>query len=68
VPRSAADARLTTSAAARVPGTGRIGAILPGRAANLVVVVGEPRDDMRAAPGVIMVFRVGRHVVDRRGE
>ena len=59
--------RAATSDAARVLGVDDIGAVEPGRAADLVAVAGDPLADIRAARDVILVLRDGRLVVDRRG-
>jgi imidazolonepropionase-like amidohydrolase len=58
--------RAATSEAAKVLRTDRIGAILPGRVADLVVINGDPLQQIQAARNVIMVFRDGRVVVDHR--
>lgn len=58
--------RAATSESASVLGTDQIGAIEPGRRADLVVVKGNPHEDIRATRNVIMVFRDGRIVVDHR--
>lgn len=60
--------RAATSGAARVLRTDQIGAIAPGRAADLVVVDGDPLRDIRAARDVVVVLRDGRTVVDRRDD
>lgn len=60
--------RAATSDAAGVLRTDRIGAVEAGRAADLVVVVGDPLRDIRDAKNVVMVFRDGRTVVDRRSK
>lgn len=65
-PREALEA--ATSEAAEVLQTDRLGAIEPGRTADLVVVDGNPLQDIQAARNVVMVFRAGRRVVDRSGE
>jgi imidazolonepropionase-like amidohydrolase len=57
-----------TSEAARALRSERIGVIATGRAADLVVVEGDPLGDIRSARNVVMVFRDGRLVVDRRRE
>ena len=58
--------RAATSEAAHVLGADDIGAIEPGRAADLVVVDGDPLDRIEAIRDVVMVLRDGRVVVDRR--
>lgn len=58
--------RAATSEAARVLRTDRIGAIEPGRAADLVVVDGNPLQDIRDTQKVVMVFRDGRTVVNHQ--
>src|SRR5690606_19141628 len=55
-----------TSVAADVLGADDIGAIATGRAADLVVVDGDPTGDITALADVVLVFRDGRTVVDRR--
>lgn len=60
--------RAATSEAAQVIGTDHIGAIMPGRAADLLVVDGDPLLEIGATRNVVIVFRDGRLVVDRRGE
>lgn len=55
-----------TSQAATVLATDQIGAIEAGKAADLVVIDGDPLDDIGAIREVVMVFRDGRLVVDRR--
>ncbi len=55
-----------TSEAAKVLRSDRIGAIANGRAADLVAVAGDPLRDITAVRSVVMVFRDGRLVVDRR--
>lgn len=59
--------RGATSEAARVLRVEGIGAIEPGRAADLVAVDGDPLDDIGAVRDVAMVWRDGRLVVDRSG-
>jgi enamidase len=58
--------RAATSAAAHVLGADHVGVIAPGRAADLVVVDGDPLDRIAAIRDVVMVLRDGRVVVDRR--
>ena len=58
--------RAATSGAARVLGTDDIGVIEPGRAADLVVVHGDPLRRIRAVADIVMVLRDGRMVVDNR--
>jgi enamidase len=60
--------RAATSEAARVLRVSHIGAIAPGRAADLVAVEGDPLRQIQAARNVVLVFRDGRLVVDRRRE
>lgn len=55
-----------TSEAAKALRSDRIGAIAPGRAADLVAVAGDPLREIAAVRSVAMVFRDGRLVVDRR--
>ncbi|MDD3550907.1 MAG: amidohydrolase family protein [Methanothrix soehngenii] len=50
--------------AARALRTDSIGAIEPGRAADLLVVDGDPLQDIKDAQNVVMLFRDGRRVVD----
>lgn len=57
--------KAATSEAAKELRTDRIGAIEPGRAADLVVVHNNPVQDIQAIKNVVMVFREGRLVVDR---
>jgi enamidase len=47
-------------------GAGGIGVVEPGRAADLVVVEGDPTVDVAACRAIVLVFRDGRLVVDRR--
>jgi enamidase len=56
--------RAATSESARALRTGYIGAIEPGRSADLLVVDGDPLQDIKDAQNVVMVFRDGRRVVD----
>jgi enamidase len=58
--------RTATSEAARALRTGSIGAIEPGRAADLLAVDGDPLQDIKDAQNVVMVFRDGRRVVNRQ--
>jgi enamidase len=58
--------RAATSEAARVLRDDGLGAIAPGRLADLVVVEGDPLQNIDAARQVLLVFREGRVVVDRR--
>lgn len=60
--------RAATSEAARALGAGHIGAVEPGRAADLLVVDGDPLDRISATRDVVLVLRDGRLVVDNRGE
>lgn len=60
--------RAATSNAARSLGTDQIGVIEPGRAADLLVVDGNPLADIRVTQNVAMVFRDGRVVLDERAE
>lgn len=55
-----------TSEAAKVLRTARIGSIKTGRAADLVIIDGDPLLEVQAARNVVMVFQDGRLVVDRR--
>lgn len=54
------DLRVATSEAARALRTDSIGAIKSGRAADLMVVDGDPLQDIKDAQNVVMVFRDGR--------
>ncbi|MDA8371132.1 MAG: amidohydrolase family protein [Nocardiopsaceae bacterium] len=54
-----------TSEAAKVLGTDEIGAIAPGRAADLVAVRGDPLENIERIRDVSTVFRDGRLVVER---
>lgn len=65
-PRQALQA--ATVEAAGALGSDSIGVIEEGRAADLVVVDGDPLEEVAAAGKVMMVFRDGRMVVDRRDE
>lgn len=56
--------RAATSEAALVLGADHIGAIVPGRAADLVVVDGDPLENIEAIRDVVVVLRDGRVVVD----
>lgn len=58
--------RAATVAAAQVLAADRIGVIAPGHAADLVAVAGDPAADIRAIREVVLTFRDGRLVVDRR--
>ncbi len=60
--------RAATSEAAKVLRTGHIGAIEPGRAADLLVVDGDPLQDIKDTQNVVMVFRDGRRVVNRQSK
>jgi enamidase len=60
--------RAATSEAARVLGTREIGAIEAGRAADLLVVAGDPLADIGVVRHVVLVLREGRVVVDNRQE
>ena len=55
-----------TSEAAKVLRSDQIGVIAAERAADLVAVAGDPLQDIMAVRNVVMVFRDGRLVVDRR--
>lgn len=57
--------KAATSEAARVLGTDRVGAIAPGRAADLLAVTGDPLTDVSAIREVAVVYRDGRQVVRR---
>jgi enamidase len=57
--------KAATSQAAHVLRTDQIGAIETGRAADLVVVDGDPLQRIQGTQNVVMVFRDGRLVVDR---
>jgi imidazolonepropionase-like amidohydrolase len=63
-PREALEA--ATSASARALRASNIGAIEPGRAADLLVVSGNPLENIEATRNIALVFRDGRLVVDRR--
>lgn len=65
-PREALQA--ATGEAARVLQREDIGAIMPGRAADLVVVAGDPLQDIRALEDIVLVLRDGRLVVDHRNQ
>ncbi|NYI05537.1 amidohydrolase family protein [Allostreptomyces psammosilenae] len=54
-----------TSAAARTLDSPHIGVLAPGRAADLLVVDGDPLADLDALRAVAMVLRDGRTVLDR---
>jgi enamidase len=58
--------RAATSDAARALRVGDVGSIEPGRAADLLVVDGNPHEDITAVRNVVSVLRDGRFVVDRR--
>jgi enamidase len=60
--------KAATSHAAIALQSDHIGAIAPGRAADLLVVKGDPLLEIQAARNVVMVFRDGRLVVDPRNE
>lgn len=60
--------RAATVDAASVLGSDHLGVIASGRAADLLVVDGDPTTDVAAARDVVLVFRDGRLVVDRREE
>lgn len=60
--------RAATSESARALRTGHIGAIEPGRAADLLAVDGDPLQDIKDAQNVVMVFRDGRRVVNRQSK
>ncbi|GLW10684.1 amidohydrolase [Microtetraspora sp. NBRC 13810] len=57
--------RAATSAPAQALGTDQIGAVEAGRAADLLVVDGDPLARLDALRAVVMVLREGRIVVDR---
>jgi imidazolonepropionase-like amidohydrolase len=59
--------RAATVEAAGVLRADHLGVIAPGRAADLVVVDGDPTADIGAVRDVAMTFRDGRLVVDQRG-
>jgi enamidase len=58
--------KAATSEASKVLRTDDIGAIETGRAADITVVNGNPLQDIKATQNVVMVFRNGRLVVDKR--
>lgn len=60
--------RAATVDAAEVLGVNNVGVIIPGRAADLVMVKGDPTADIGAIREVVMTFRDGRMVLDRRGD
>lgn len=60
--------RAATVEAARVLGVDHLGVIEPGRAADLVVVGGDPTADISAIRDVVLTVRDGRLVIDRRGQ
>ena len=57
---------VTSEAAAKLNATGRIGSIRPGMEANLVVVEGNPLEDIAATERISDVYFKGEHV--DRGE
>lgn len=60
--------RAATSEAAKELRTDHIGAIEPGRTADLMVVPNNPIQDIQAIKNVVMVFREGRLVVDIKSD
>jgi imidazolonepropionase-like amidohydrolase len=58
--------RGATSESARVLKSERVGVIAPKRIADLLVVSSNPLEDISALRRIMMVFREGRVVVDRR--
>jgi imidazolonepropionase-like amidohydrolase len=60
--------RAATVDAAQLLGTDHIGVIAAGRAADLLVVDGDPTSDVAVAREPLLVIRDGRMVVDRRAE
>lgn len=58
--------RAATVEAARVLATDEYGTIAVGKAADLVVIDGDPTADISAMSNVVMTFRDGRLVVDTR--
>lgn len=60
--------RAATSNAAAALGSSNIGVIEPGRAADILVVDGEPHQTIDDIGRVMLVLRDGRQVVDNRGE
>jgi enamidase len=58
--------RAATVDAAQVLGTDHLGIIAAGRAADLLVIDGDPTSDVAVAREPLLVFRDGRMVVDRR--
>jgi len=59
--------RAATVEAARVLATDKFGTIAAGKAADLVVVDGDPTTDIGVMRNVVMTFRDGRPVFDMRG-
>lgn len=57
-----------TSVAAKVLRSNRLGAIAPGREADMVTVAGDPLQNMMAAGNVVVVFRDGWVVIDRQAK
>lgn len=57
-----------TVEAARVLGADQLGVIAPGRAADLVVIAGDPTADIATIRNVVMTFRDGRLAFDARGD
>lgn len=60
--------RAATSNAATALGSSEIGVIEPGRAADILVVDGEPHESIDDIGRVMLVLRDGRRVVDNREE
>jgi enamidase len=59
--------KAATSQAARVLRADHIGAIESGRAADLIVIDGDPLQRIQDSQNIVIVFRDGRLVVDRLG-
>ena len=60
--------RAATVDAAQILGTDHLGVIAGGRAADLLVVDGDPASNVAVAREPVLVIRDGRIVVDRRAE
>jgi len=60
--------KAATSESSKVLRADNIGVIETGRAADIVVVSGNPLQDIKATQNVVMVFRDGRLVVDHRNK
>ena len=60
--------KAATSESSKVLRADNIGVIETGRTADIVVVSGNPLQDIKATQNVVMVFRDGRLVVDHRNK